>query len=54
MAFDTIPLGSDLMAALGLGRNDLVVALEADLIRISGQQLTVRRGMGIMAIGAFP
>jgi hypothetical protein len=36
MAFDTIPLRDNLMAALGLGRNDLVMATKADLIRTFG------------------
>lgn len=53
MAFNTIPFRGNLMAAFGLGRNDLFMTLETDLICAFGQELTVRRGVGIMAIGAI-
>lgn len=53
MAFNTIPFRGNLMAAFGLDRNDLFMTLETDLICAFGQELTVRRGVGIMAIGAI-
>ncbi len=53
VAFDTISLDHDAVGALRFFRQESFVALDANLLRIFGKELPVRRGMGVVTFGAF-